>query len=143
MIATVILGIIAIVITLSVQKAASDTLDAVSDSLNTATGANTEEVLSNYVNVELGNFEVTEGEYGMTETNMTVKVTNKSNDTKSFSIQVEAIDNNGNRINQDYIYANNLAAGQSQNFDIFQYVEPDKLDAMKNATFNIVEASMY
>lgn len=143
MIATVILGIIAIVITLSVQKAASDTLDAVSDSLDTATGSNTEEVLANYVDVELGNFEVTEGEYGMTETNMTVKVTNKSNDTKSFSIQVEAIDNNGNRINQDYIYANNLAAGQSQNFDIFQYVEPDKLDAMKNATFNIVEASMY
>lgn len=143
MIATVILGIIAIVITLSVQKAASDTLDAVSDSLNTATGANTEEVLSNYVNVELGNFEVTEGEYGMTETNMTVKVTNKSNETKSFSIQVEAVDSNGNRISQDYIYANNLTAGQSQDFNIFQYVESDKLEAMKSATFNIVEASMY
>ena len=143
MIATVILGIVAIVITLGTQKAASDALEAVSNSLDTATGSNTEEVLANYVNVELGNFEVTEGDYGMTETNMTVKVTNKSNETKSFSIQVEAVDSNGNRISQDYIYANNLAAGQSQDFNIFQYVESDKLEAMKSATFNIVEASMY
>ena len=143
MIATVILGIVAIVITLGTQKAASDALDAVSDSLDTATGSNTEEVLANYVDVELGNFEVTEGDYGMTETNMTVKVTNKSSETKSFSIQVEAVDSNGNRISQDYIYANNLTAGQSQDFNIFQYVEADKLEAMKSATFNIVEASMY
>ena len=143
MLATVILGIVAIVITLGAQKVASDALDTFSNSLNTATGDNTEEVLDKYLNVELGDFEVTEGEYGITKTNMKVKVTNKSNETKSFSIQVEAIDSNGNRINQDYIYANNLTAGQSQDFDIFQYVDHDKLDTMKSATFNVVEASMY
>lgn len=143
MIATVILGIIAIVITLGVQKTASDALDAVSDSLDTATGSNTEEVLANSVNVELGDFEVTEGEYGLNETKMTVKVTNKTNETKSFTIQVEATDAEGNRITQDYIYANNLTAGQSQNFDIFQYVESDKIDAMKDATFKVIEASIY
>lgn len=143
MIATIILGILAIAITLNVQKAASDALDAVSDNLDTATGANTEEVLANDVDVLLGEFEVTEGEYGIDETKMTVKVTNKTNETKSFTIQVEATDLEGNRINQDYIYANNLTAGQSQNFDIFKFITSDKIDAMKNANFKVVEASMY
>lgn len=143
MIATVILGILAIIITLSAQQSLSDSLDALSEDLDTASGENTEQVLANDVDVVLGDFEVTEGEYGLNETKMTVKVTNKTNETKSFTIQVEATDAEGNRINQDYIYANNLTAGQSQKFDIFQYVESDKIDAMKDATFKVIEASMY
>lgn len=143
MIATVILGILAIAITLNVQKATSDALNEVSANLDKASGNSTEAVLANDVNVELGTFEATEGTYGITETKLPVKVTNKTNETKSFTIQVEATDSEGNRINQDYIYANNLTAGQSQNFDIFQYVESDKIDTMKNATFKIVEASVY
>lgn len=143
LIATIILGILSIAITLSAQKATSDALNTVSADLDKATGNSTEEVLANDVNVELGKFEATEGEYGMTETKLTAKVTNKTNETKSFSIQVEATDSEGNRINQDYIYANNLTAGQSQNFDIFTYVSSDQLDAMKNATFKVVEASVY
>ncbi|MFR1777853.1 MAG: DUF4190 domain-containing protein [Clostridia bacterium] len=143
MIATVILGILAIAITLNVQKATSDALNEVSANLDKASGNSTEAVLANDVNVELGTFEATEGAYGITETKLPVKVTNKTNEKKSFTIQVEATDSEGNRINQDYIYANNLTAGQSQNFDIFQYVESDKIDTMKNATFKIVEASVY
>lgn len=143
MIATVVLGILAVIITLNSQKAVSDSLDALSEDLNTASGENTEQVLANSVDVNLGDFEVVEGEYGMTDTKMVVKVTNKTNETKSFTIQVEAVDTNKNRINQDYIYANNLTAGQSQEFEIFTYVTSDQIDAMQNATFNIVEASMY
>lgn len=143
MIATIILGILAIAITLNSQKAVSDSLNALSEDLDTASGENTEQVLANDVDVVLGNFEATTGEYGMTDTKLTVKVTNKTNETKSFNIQVEAVDTNGNRINQDYIYANNLTAGQSQNFDIFQFVSSDQIEAMQNATFNIVEASAY
>lgn len=143
MIATVILGILAVVITLSAQKSVSDSLDALSQDLDTASGENTEQVLANYVDVSLGDFEATTDEYGLNETKMIVKVTNKTNETKSFTIQVEAVDVNGNRINQDYIYANNLSAGQSQDFEIFQYVSSDKLESMKNATFKIVEASAY
>ena len=143
MIATVILGILAIAITLNSQKAISDSLDTLSEDLDTASGENTEQVLANDVDVVLGNFEATTGEYGMTDTKLTVKVTNKTNETKSFNIQVEAVDENGNRINQDYIYANNLTAGQSQNFEIFNYVSTEQIDAMKNATFKIVEVSMY
>ena len=143
MIATVILGILAIIITLNSQKAVSDSLDALSENLDTASGENTEQVLANDVDVVLGDFEVTTDEYGLNDTKLTVKVTNKTNETKSFSIQVEAVDANGNRINQDYVYANNLTAGQSQDFDIFQFVSSDQIEPMQNATFNIVEASAY
>ena len=143
MIATIILGILAIVITLNAQQSLSDSLDTLSEDLDTASGENTEQVLANDVDVVLGDFEATTDEYGLTDTKLTVKVTNKTNKTKSFSIQVEAVDANGNRINQDYVYANNLTAGQSQNFDIFQFVSSDQIEAMQNATFNIVEASAY
>ena len=143
MIATIILGILSIVITLMMQKATSDTLDTISNSIDNMSGGNTDQVLNTEVDVKLGDFEVTEGDYGLTNTKLTVTVTNNTNETKSFNIQIEAVDENGNRINQDYIYANNLTAGQSQNFDLFQYVSSEQIDAMKNATFNIVEASSY
>lgn len=143
MIAAIILGVLAIAITLNSQKAISDSLDVLSESLDTASGENTEQVLANEVDVQIGEFEATTSEYGLNDTKLTVKVTNKTNETKSFSIQVEAVDANGSRINQDYVYANNLTAGQSQEFEIFQFVSSDKIQDMKNATFNIIEASSY
>lgn len=139
---SIILGILAVVIMLNSQKALSDSLDAVSKELDKATGGSTEEILKNDVEVSLGNFEITKGQYS-TDTKLVVTVKNKTSETKSFTIQVEAVDTNGSRINQDYVYANNLTAGQSQDIEIFNYVTSDKLEAMKNATFNIVEASMY
>ena len=139
----VILCILAIAITINSQQALSDSLNEVSSNLDKATGSSTEEILANDANVELGNFEVTKGSYGITNTKLTVKVTNKTSEKKSFSFHIEAVDDAGTRINEDYVYANNLAAGQSQNFDIFTLVASDKIDTMKNATFKIIEASMY
>ena len=121
----------------------SDSLDAVSDDLDKATGGSTEEVLTNEADVSLGNFEIINGEYGINETKLVVKVTNKTNETKSFGIQVEAVDSTGARINQDYVYANNLNAGQSQEFEIFKFITSEQIEAMRNATFKIVEASSY
>lgn len=142
-VAGIILCILAIVITLSAQKALGDGLNEVSSNFDKATGNSTEEVLANDVDVQLGNFEVNKGEYGLTETKLTIKVTNKTNDKKSFSFHIEAVDSDGSRIKEDYVYANDLGSGQSQNFDIFTYVSSDKIDAMQEATFKIVEASMY
>ena len=139
----VILCVLAIVITINSQKALSDSLNEVSADLNKATGASTEEVLANDANVELGKFEVTKDSYGITDTKLTVKVTNKTSEKKSFNFHIEAVDANGARINEDYVYANDLASGQSQNFEIFTLVTSDKINEMKNATFKIIEASMY
>lgn len=142
-IAGIVMCILAMVITINSQQALSDSLNEVSSNLNKATGASTEEVLKNDVNVELGNFEATKGSYGITNTKLTVKVTNKTSEKKSFSLHIEAVDSTGARIDEGYVYANDLGAGQSQNFDIFTLVTSDKVDAMEKATFKIVEASMY
>lgn len=65
------------------------------------------------------------------------------NEKKSFSIHIEAINEKGERIAEDYLYANDLNVGQSQSFDVFKYVESDKIEQMKKAQFKIVEASVY
>ena len=143
MIATIVLGVLAIMITLNAQKTLSDSLDDISKDLDTATGKNTEQVLGTSVDVVLGDFEVTKKQYGINETKLPVKVTNKTNETKSFSIQIEAVSQDGTRITTDYIYANNLTAGQSQEFKVFEYVQSENLEKMKNAKFNIVEVSMH
>lgn len=142
-IAGIILCVLAMVITINSQKALSDSLSEVSSNLDKATGANTEEILANDVNVELGDFKVTKDSYGITDTKLTVKVTNKTNEKKSFSFHIEAVDSSGTRIDEDYVYANDLGAGQSQNFDTFNLVSSDKVNQLKNATFKIIEASMY
>lgn len=143
MIATIVLGVLAIMITLNAQKTLSDSLNDISKDLDTATGKNTEQVLGTSVDVVLGNFEVTKKQYGINETKLPVKVTNKTTATKSFSIQIEAVSQDGTRITTDYIYANNLTAGQSQEFKVFEYVQSEILEKMKNAKFNIVEVSMH
>ena len=141
-IASIILGIVAVIITINSQQAISDALDEASKELDQMTGNSTEEILENYVEVTLGEFEVKKGEY-VTDTKLTVKVKNKASEIKSFEIQVEAVDKEGSRIDQDYIYANDLKAGQSQNFNIFEYVPSEELKDMQKATFKIVEVSMY
>lgn len=143
MIATIILGVLAVMITLNAQKTLSDSLNDISKDLDTATGKNTEQVLGTSVDVVLGDFEVTKKQYGINETKLPVKVTNKTTETKSFSIQIEAVNQDGTRITTDYIYANNLTAGQSQDFKVFEYVQSENLEKMKNAKFNIVEVSMH
>ncbi|MGN1342320.1 MAG: DUF4190 domain-containing protein [Bacilli bacterium] len=141
-IASLILGILSIIITLSLQNSWSNSLDDLSKDLDNMAGNNTEEVLKN-VDVNIGTFEVTTDEYGFTDTKLVVKITNTSNEKKSFNFTIEAVASDGSRIDTDYIYANDLSAGQSQSFNLFTYVNNDKLEEIKSATFNIVEASMY
>ena len=142
-IATIILGVLSIVITLSLQSSWSDSLDDLSNDLDNMSGENTEEVLNN-LDVEIGDFEVETNEYGFSETRLVVKITNKTSESKSFNLEIEAVAADGSRIKTDYIYASNLAANQSQEFEIFTYVEDDKLEQiMQSAKFNIIEASMY
>lgn len=142
-IAAIIVCVLAMYFTVSAQKSLSDSLDEVSENLDTATGENTEDVLKNDLDVELGKFKVEEGEYGINETKLNVKVTNKKDEKVSGDIQVEAVDKDGNRIMNDYVYFNDLGAGQSQSFDIFTYIPEDDLSKVKKAEFKIVSASIY
>jgi hypothetical protein len=138
-----ILCILAMVITLALQASYKKTLDTAQNKLSDASGENTEEILGKDVTVDLGAFTVSEEQYGMTKTSLPVTVANLTNESKSFSIQLEADASDGSRIKDDYVYANDLGAGQKQEFDAFAYVSSDQLEAVKAATFKIVKVSMH
>ena len=153
-IAGVVLGVLAVIITLALQSMWSKALDDASAQLDDAmqsadtqlgymSGENTEEILQNYLNVELGEFTMSKDQYGLVKSSLPVTVTNIGSESKNFSLHIEAIDSGNSRIMEDYVYANDLGAGQSQTFEVFQYIPDDKYDAMAEATFSIVEASMY
>ena len=142
-IASLVLGIIAIIITLSLQASWANALNKASNSLNDMSGTNTEKVLAEDAKVTIGKLQVSTDSYGYSNTKLTVNVKNISNTTKSFSIQVEADDASGNRIDDGYVTINNLASGQSQDNDIFTYIASDKLSAMKSATIKVVSALAY
>ena len=141
-IAAIILGVLSIVITLAMQKSFGEAIDKTSKEIDKVVGNSTESVLGTELDVDLGEFQVIKGEF-IDETKMVVKLTNKTNQSKSFNVQVEAVDQSGSRIESDYIYASNLGAGQSQQFEIFHLIQSEKIESMKNATFKIVQVSSY
>lgn len=137
-----ILGILSVVITLSLQNSWSKSLDDVGKDLDNMTGDNTEEILKKDVDVNIGKLNVTTDEYGYSDSELVVTVTNKSKEKKSFTIHLEAVDNTGKRIDDDYVYANDLNSGQTQDFKIFTLVSSEKLEQMKSAEFKIIDVSM-
>jgi len=118
-------------------------LEKTSKELDKITGDSTEAVLKEDVDIKLGAFNVVTDEYGFTDTEMIVTIKNITNRKHSYNFHIEAVDASGNRINDDYIYVNDLAPGQTTTEKIFVFVTSDKVDAMKSATFKIVEASAY
>ena len=137
-----ILGILFVVITLSLQNSWSKSLDDVGKDLDNMTGDNTEEILKKDVDVNIGKLNITTDEYGYSDSELVVTVTNKSKEKKSFTIHIEAVDNTGKRIDDDYVYANDLNSGQTQDFKIFTLVSSEKLEQMKSAEFKIIDVSM-
>lgn len=137
-----ILGILSVVITLSLQNSWSKSLDDVGKDLDNMTGDNTEEILKKDVDVNIGKLNVTTDEYGYSDSELVVTVTNKTKEKKSFTIHIEAVDNTGKRIDDDYVYANDLNSGQTQDFKIFTLVSSEKLEQMKSAEFKIIDVSM-
>lgn len=141
-IAAIVVSIIGIVVVLATQSMYSAALDEASNQLEVMDGSATEELLQTAVDVEIGQFSADESS-GYPETELPVTVTNKADETHSYTIQLEAVNADGSRISDEYIYANDLAAGQSEDFESFTYVSPDDLEAYQKATFNIVSVSQY
>ena len=145
-VAAVILGVLAIILTIVMQnafvKAVDDAVDGISSSLDNMTGENTEEITEKYLDVTFGKFEVKKDSF-LTESKLKLTVKNKSDEKKSFSIGIEAVDENGTRIETDTIYIDGLGAGQSQSEEAFTLLTDDKIEKLKNATFKVYEASMY
>lgn len=137
-----VLGILSIVITLSLQAAWSAAIDESLEELDYMTGDKTAEILADAADVRFGTFTVEEDEY-WSDTSLTVTVTNKSDVKHSFNFTIEAVTAGGVRIETDTVYISDLGAGQSQQVKIFTYVAKEDIPKFKTATFRVASASMY
>ena len=144
-VSTVVISIVAIIVVFASQAMYGAAIDEASKSMDEevskVTGDSTDELLKTDVSVDLGEFTLSTDEYELTTTSLPVKVTNKNDASKSYNIQIEAVGTDGQRIADDYVYASDLGAKQSQEFKVFEYVEQDKLEAIKSAEFKIVKVS--
>ena len=102
----------------------------------------TDEILDKYVDVSFGEFKVTNNGY-YSETSLDITVKNKAEKQCTYYITIEAVDSNGARIETDMIYADRLGAGQEIYLKAFEYVEQEKLNQFKNATFRVLEINKY
>ena len=102
----------------------------------------TDKILEKDVDVSFGEFKVTNnGDYSETSLDITVK--NKAEKQCTYYITIEAVDANGARIDTDMIYADRLGAGQEIYLKAFEYIDQEKLNQFKNATFKVLEINKY
>lgn len=148
-VATIILSLLTGVVVIATQSIYSDVAEdvgeSITESINDFDGTNTDKLLETSVDVELGEFVFDPGEeaefsYDDT-TELPVTITNKSSERASYSVQIEAVDADGSRIAEDTVYVSDLNPGQSISEKAFEYVESDKLEALKTATFKILEVT--
>ena len=102
----------------------------------------TDEILEKYVDVSFGEFKIKNNDY-FPETSLSITIKNKAEKQYTYYITIEAVDTNGARIETDTIYADRLGAGQEIYLTAFEYVEQDKIDLFKNATFKVLEIDKY
>ena len=102
----------------------------------------TDKILEKDVDVSFGEFKVTNNGY-YSETSLDIKVKNKAEEQCTYYITIEAVDANGARIDTDMIYADRLGAGQEIYLKAFEYVDQEKLNQFKNATFKVLEINKY
>lgn len=104
--------------------------------------ARSAQILQDDLDVDLGRFAA--ADKPLLETGeLPVTLRNKGRDTASFSVHVEAVDAEGNRIADDTAYAPNLSPGQFNIDDLFIFVPTDRYDAMSHATIRIVQAAKH
>ena len=102
----------------------------------------TDKILEKDVDVSFGEFKVTNNGY-YSETSLDITVKNKAEEQCTYYITIEAVDANGARIDTDMIYADRLGAGQEVYLKAFEYVDQEKLNQFKNATFKVLEINKY
>lgn len=139
-IAVLVVSLVGGAVVLGSQALYSSAIDSASKSLDKITGDATDELLGNEVNVEFGDFTVSKDSSGITKTSLPVTVTNLADISKSYNIQVEALDASGSRITTDYVYASKLGAGQSQKLDAFTLVTSDNIHMVElNASCTVLK----
>lgn len=144
-VAGLVLSIVAGLLVLGTQAFYSavlnEAVDQSTQQLNRMTGDATDDILGVDVEVTIGDYSISKDQYGLVKSDLPVTVTNLLKEPASFWINVEAVDANGSRINDDTVIVNDLGAGQSTKLDAFVFVSSDDYEAMKNASFSIISVS--
>lgn len=131
----IILVILYVVFATSLFNNISNNIPAIGDVFSEET---TDKILEKDVDVSFGEFKVTNNGY-YSETSLDITVKNKAEKQCTYYITNEAVDANGARIETDMIYADRLGAGQEIYLKAFEYVDQEKLNQFKNATFKVLE----
>lgn len=143
-IAGLILCFLTLFIAFTMNGAATDAInegmDEFNNSMEEMSGNKTEDILKNDLEVKFGTYK-TDGNPYFESGKLEVTVTNKSAESKSYTIKVEALDNSGARIATDSVYASSLGAGQTAKYETFTFSDVSKLKTAK--TFNVYEVSKY
>ena len=142
-IVALILGIIAIVITIAMQSSVSKAIDETSQKIDKIAGNKTDEVLSEDVKVDIGEYHYSTDEYGLPDSKLDVVVTNIGKERMTYTLTIEGLDANGSRIATDTVYVNDVAPEQSINCEAFTFTTSDVAAALQGATFTVIEASAY
>lgn len=135
---SIILVILYIVFSISLFGNLTNYLESNNSAVDILNEESTEEILEKYVDVTFGEFKVSNNEYS-SETSLEVTVKNKAEKQCTYFITIEAVDANGARIETDMIFADRLNAGQEIYLTAFEYVEQEKIEQFKNATFRVLE----
>lgn len=136
---TIILVILYVVFAASLFNNISNNIPEIGDVFSEET---TDKILEKDVDVSFGEFKVTNNGY-YSETSLDITVKNKAEEQCTYYITIEAVDANGARIDTDMIYADRLGAGQEVYLKAFEYVDQEKLNQFKNATFKVLEINKY
>jgi len=114
-----------------------------SDAINEEINKNSSEyILKNDVEISFGKF-TTDGNEYYESGELVVTVKNKQSVASSYSIQIEAVDTNGNRIDEDTIYIDSLGSNQTTTEKAFTLSSNDKYAQLKTATFKVIDISKY
>lgn len=114
----------------------------VQDDIATVTGKKTDEILANNLDVTIGSYTPRRDSYSATG-KLAVTFKNKGAERASFDLTIEAVDDQGRRIEEILTYAEDLAPGQS--FTRSVLVLPDDTQAAEqllHAKFQVLSVSM-
>ena len=146
-IAGTIVSVVAIVVVLATQSMYGKALDSASESLDKASGNATEEILNKDVTVDFGEYTIETKDYGSGITSkdgyLAVTIKNLYSESKSYMVHLEAVDTSGQRIQEDYVYATDLASGQSSSSNAFLSYGNEGVEKYSGVTFKIVDVKQY
>ncbi len=151
-IASVVLGAITLFITIGMYVivarmavwglvSTSRIFNRVANVADSMSGKKTDKLLSASVDVKIGKLRQTTNQYGEQTMSVPVSVRNLESREMSYSIWIDAYNANGDKIASDVVRVINLDSKRVQDVDVFQYMDNETQEALKNATFKVTRVS--